>query len=343
MSEFYKVEKIDGKGFGCISLKKLKPGTLILTGRPDVIAKGVDRFSAPSKAVIESLMFSFKNLSKDDQQEYLSLHNQWDDKMMERADDLLSNGGLFGMNPEKKQMALKIFCIYKTNSHEDGLSIKVSRLNHSCCANASYVWDEENQCYEIRTVSKIEIGEEISINYTPRSLFMKNFQTRQKFLWMAWGFKCTCTICLDESQNNANDDYERFAKLLKEFPPDLTGDPQNFVSFEHTQKSISAMKEMYNLAKEKKGARTKLYRIAEDGLFAATVGYIYAKKAKNVPLIEEFQKEAKNFAQADAKIRKIVNGSLCNEDVKRSENCKEWLDEQYRNNIFLLQFNRMFM
>ena len=83
------------------------------------------------------------------------------------------------------------------------------------------MWDKK--CYEIRIVSKIEKGEEISINYTPRSLFMKNFQTRQKFLLMRWGFKCTCAICLDESQNNANDDYEKFAKLLQEFPPELTG------------------------------------------------------------------------------------------------------------------------
>ena len=85
------------------------------------------------------------------------------------------------------------------------------------------MWDKSKKCYEIRIVSKIGIGEEISINYTPRSLFMKNFQFRQKFLLTAWGFKCTCAICLDESQNNANDDYEKFAKLLQEFPPELTG------------------------------------------------------------------------------------------------------------------------
>ena len=129
MSKFYKVDEIDGKGFGCIALKNIEPGTVILTGKPDVIAKGVERFSAPSKAVIESLMLSFNNLSKVDQQEYLRLYNQWDDKAMEKADELLSRDVLRGMNPEEKEMALKIYGIYKTNTHEDGLSIKVRHRN----------------------------------------------------------------------------------------------------------------------------------------------------------------------------------------------------------------------
>ena len=121
------------------------------------------------------------------------------------------------------------------------------------------------------------------------------------------------------------------------------GDPDNFVSFEHTRSCIAAVKEMFDLAKEKKGSRTNLYTIAEDGLFAATKGYIYAKYEENVPLMKEFQKDAKTFAQADAKIRRMVNGSLENRVKKRSENCKEWLDEQYRNIMLQLQFNRIFM
>ena len=129
MSKFYKVDEIDGKGFGCIALKNIEPGTVILTGKPDVFAEGGERFSAPSKAVIESLMLSFNNLSPVDQQEYLRLHNQWDDKAMEKADELLSRDVLRGMNPEEKEMALKIYGIYKTNTHEDGLSIKVRHRN----------------------------------------------------------------------------------------------------------------------------------------------------------------------------------------------------------------------
>ena len=107
MSKFYKVDEIDGKGFGCIALKNVEPGTVILeTGKPDVFAEGGERFSSPSKAVIESLMLSFNNLSKVDQQEYLRLHNQWEDKAMEKADELLSRDVLRGMNPEEKEMAV---------------------------------------------------------------------------------------------------------------------------------------------------------------------------------------------------------------------------------------------
>ena len=85
---------------------------------------------------------------------------------------------------------------------------------------------------------------------------------------------------------------------------------------------------MYKLASEKKAARSHLAIILEDGLFAATAGYIYAKKARNVTLIGQFQKDAEMFAKAEAKIRKVINGNLEKEVIQRSEDTKKWLDKQ---------------
>ena len=113
------------------------------------------------------------------------------------------------------------------------------RVNHSCCANASCAWEdetnEESNCYELRAIAKIEIGEEICINYQSISLFMKNLQTRQDCLLVEWGFKCACVICLDEYLNDieANEIYSRFETLQNEH--ETFGKPQNFVSFDITK------------------------------------------------------------------------------------------------------------
>ena len=92
----------------------------------------------------------------------------------------------------------------------------MSRFNHSCSANALIAWKEETQSYQIRTVSKIEAGEEICINYLcGKSMFMKNLRTRQRRLLVDWGFKCECILCLYETANPiaSHDQYERFANL----------------------------------------------------------------------------------------------------------------------------------
>ena len=78
----------------------------------------------------------------------------------------------------------------------------MSRFNHSCSANALIAWKEETQSYQIRTVSKIEAGEEICINYLcGKSMFMKNVKTRQRRLLVDWGFECECSLCLSETAN----------------------------------------------------------------------------------------------------------------------------------------------
>ena len=96
------------------------------------------------------------------------------------------------------------------------LGLEVSRFNHSCSANALIAWKEDTQSYQIRTVSKIEAGEEICINYLcGKSMFMKNVRTRQRRLLVDWGFKCECILCLYETANPiaSHDQYEKFANL----------------------------------------------------------------------------------------------------------------------------------
>ena len=44
---------------------------------------------------------------------------------------------------------------------------------------------------------------------------------------------------------------------------------------------------------------------------------------------EEFFKESESFAKAAAKLYKVINGSISEEWQRRSEDCKNWLNEQF--------------
>ena len=46
--------------------------------------------------------------------------------------------------------------------------------------------------------------------------------------------------------------------------------------------------------------------------------------------MEEFLKESEIFANAAAKLSKIINGSLSEEQRKRSQDCRKWLDEMFQ-------------
>ena len=72
MSEFYKVVKIDGKGFGCVATKDIKRGTLILREKAQMIYKNSEFVTSDS---IKSMVTSFEQMSKNNQEEFLKLHN----------------------------------------------------------------------------------------------------------------------------------------------------------------------------------------------------------------------------------------------------------------------------
>ena len=82
MSEFHQVVKIDGKGFGCVATKDIKRGTLILREQPEIICK---RPGLVTPVWIKSLEKSFKQMNKNNQEEFLKLHNGFLDQ------DLSSN------------------------------------------------------------------------------------------------------------------------------------------------------------------------------------------------------------------------------------------------------------
>ena len=106
---------------------------------------------------------------------------------------------------------------------------------------------------------------------------------------------------------------------------------------------IAGIREMYKIAKEKKPALSRLGTLLEDGLFVATAAYIHAKGSRNLTMLELFLDEAEVFAKAHAKLSKIKNGYLTEEIKQRSENCKQWMDQQAQNQHLESKMMAMFL
>ena len=124
VENLYEVVKIDGKGLGCVALKDIEIGTLILKEKPQCLGSTPD-----------NVIQSFECMSKCDQEEYLKLYNAY----------------------SGRQGFSDVFGIYKTNSFPTGVGIKTSRFNHSCSPNAVRQWEDDRS--EIRAWSKIKAGD----------------------------------------------------------------------------------------------------------------------------------------------------------------------------------------
>ena len=76
MVNLYKIEHIEGKNLGCVSLENIKVGTLILQETPQcVVLNLVPQFLGEND--VSSILNSFKSMSDTNQKEYLKLHNRF--------------------------------------------------------------------------------------------------------------------------------------------------------------------------------------------------------------------------------------------------------------------------
>ena len=87
-------------------------------------------------------MASFNALTSKDQEEYMKLHNRFEEKL---PDILLPNDLFNGMEDGAETQAftsqvLKVYGIYQTNNFDDGVSIKISRLVHIENQNSLTNW-----------------------------------------------------------------------------------------------------------------------------------------------------------------------------------------------------------
>ncbi|KAK0184995.1 hypothetical protein F5146DRAFT_1144649 [Armillaria mellea] len=120
--------------------------------------------------------------------------------------------------------------IYETNGYEvDGLKDKdaqvpfgiytgvwdkLSRLNHSCSPNICRKWNTASFSMQIRAVRDVEEGEELTTAYCA----ILNPSAKRQSDLAAYGFRCTCTGCLDPLKSDVKrEGFSRRPVLVSPF------------------------------------------------------------------------------------------------------------------------------
>ncbi len=114
-----------------------------------------------------------KSLSKPQQQQFLSLHNNFP--------------GKHPFSGVVKTNALPC----GPDSFIGGIYPTICLINHSCLPNAHNNWNSETECETIHAIRHIYAGEEITISYDKGG----TSDARRTYLKDAFGFDCTCGTC----------------------------------------------------------------------------------------------------------------------------------------------------
>ena len=325
MNTLYKVVKIEGKDFGCVAIKDIKKGTLILQEEPQCFANA----TGPSQIDLKSLLDSYKSMSPGDQKEFINLHNRF-----EKLEDLeltVKQKEWMSKNSICPENILKIYGVYRTNSFENGVALNFARFNHSCCSNAEAMWNEDENSSEIRAVSKIKMGEEVTLTYNWKQLAMKDVKTRQDNLWYNWGFKCCCDVCQEEikSEDKTYKIYEKLQEEIKSCLKKQSVIKDKVERLENIKKEVFCHKQLYKLAKDKKASRMFIVNeILDDGFNAAAQGYITAQCSYKIDYLNAFKKDCELFAVAGEQLSKVLGSTLSMtyaEWNRRKNDFDEWI------------------
>ena len=343
-------------------------------------------FTSINPFSIMNIMISFNGMNKKDQREYLKLYKKSDNFQPLPVDLRIKNnfihlmkvvketkesdqvqvlkqavedrsGGIkatdfimkhlekladfLRKNNDPVEKVFKVMEIFETNNFHGEIRIKSSRFNHSCQPNAA-VLDPS----DVRAMSKIRAGEEITISYDPRVAYLKR-QERQQFLFPLLRCSCSCIFCQEDGEDE-NDlaFYEEFAKMEKEVKK-LISDREDFLKHLETfngmnkkdqmeylkQKThlheqsypsskcrmeVDLHRKMYKLGKEKSVTPTFLYESLENGIDAAICGISNAKKEGNQESQKAFLQDCKNFL----KTAKNFENILGNDRLAQSLGCE---------------------
>ena len=178
VSSLFKLTEIEGKGVGYVAISDIKKGSLILIENPQICVETKE--TEGCLGWIKSLLKLFDGMTKADQLEYMTLHNSFNNfqnfqnsENIQNCKEILDRKikeiekfeiGKIDQDPEKAEEILKICGIYFCNSFEDGVSIKMSRFNHSCQPNAHFI--NVNGQFQLTAIGNIKAGKEINITYS---------------------------------------------------------------------------------------------------------------------------------------------------------------------------------
>lgn len=202
-NENFQVKPTKSKGYGCIAIKDIAPGTTIFQeGNVMRIAKPGHLYTADDLDAI------FDGLSQIEKDQVLTLHDPADD-------DAASRAKYTQLQPSK------LMRIMKANAWGDGdacwLHPTISRFNHACSPNAVTNMDPccNGEDVQILAEKFIAAGEEICLCYNSDVYEGCTAHERKMLLRNQYGFRCACDICGQEKARGESDLRRREIAELK--------------------------------------------------------------------------------------------------------------------------------
>lgn len=165
----FEVQTVPGKGKGLVARFNIAKGTRIVYESPLFTTQNL----SPVSQMESNIATKLKSLSKTQQRQFLSLHNNFP--------------GKHPFSGVVKTNALP--CGH--NSLIGGIYPTICLINHSCLPNAHNNWNSDTECETIHATRHINAGEEITISYDRGD----PADSRRTILKNAFGFDCNCSLC----------------------------------------------------------------------------------------------------------------------------------------------------
>lgn len=165
----FDIQPVPAKGKGIVARFNIAQGKRILCERPLFTNPNLSLLSAMEGNIATKL----KALSKTEQRQFLSLHNNFPGKY--------PFSGIVRTNALPCGPGSAIGGVYPT----------ICLINHSCLPNAHNSWNSETKCETIHAIRYIKAGEEITISYDQGG----PSESRHAHLKEAFGFDCNCALC----------------------------------------------------------------------------------------------------------------------------------------------------
>ncbi|KAF1837749.1 SET domain-containing protein [Decorospora gaudefroyi] len=185
----YEIRSIPGKGKGLVARFNISKGARIIVEKPLFTI-------TPAAASIESnVIAKVRALSKDQQRQFLSLHNNFQGKSI--------FGGICKTNALPCGVDAIVGGVYPT----------ICLINHCCVPNAHHSWNSKTNSETVHALRYIQAGEEIMIAYD----YDKASAPRRANLKNSFGFDCSCRLCsLPRSELQKSDERRLRIKQLDE-------------------------------------------------------------------------------------------------------------------------------
>jgi len=168
----FSIQPVPGKGTGVVARFDIEKGERIIYEKPLFTIPAFSTANQIDK-VERDIAATLKTLSKDEQRQFLSLHNNFPGKQ--------PFNGIVRTNALPCGSAASVGGVYP----------KICRINHSCIPNAHNSWNSKVKCESIHAIRSIKAGEEITISYDKG----EPQESRRNSLRNAFGFDCSCTLC----------------------------------------------------------------------------------------------------------------------------------------------------